>query len=244
MTSTPRAAGTADDPAIQAVATLAVASIQDGARIGLGSGRAATAFITKLGERCRAGLKVSGVATSRASEAAARQAGIPLIELGTGGPLDLTVDGADEVSPELDLVKGWGGALVRERIVAAASREQVILVGPDKLVRALGERGRIPVEVIPLADWQVERELRTLGVVPILRMDAGRGQAYVTDNGNHIFDCVPARPLRDGQDARALERTLRAIVGVVDTGFFLGTASRVLVGHPDGKVDTMVRQGR
>lgn len=244
MSPTPRAAGNVDDPAIQAVATLAVASIRDGARIGLGSGRAASAFIAKLGERCRAGLTVSGVATSRASANAAREAGIPLIELGAGGPLDLTVDGADEVSPELDMVKGWGGALVRERIVAAASRGQVILVGPDKLVRTLGERGRIPVEVIPLAGWLVERELRTLGVVPTLRMDAGRGQAYVTDNGNHIFDCVPARPLQGSADARVLERTLLDIVGVVDTGLFLGTASRVLVGHPDGKVDTMVRQGR
>ncbi|MGH7591686.1 MAG: ribose-5-phosphate isomerase RpiA [Gemmatimonadales bacterium] len=223
------------------MASKAVESIRDGARIGLGTGRAATAFIEKLGARCHAGLTVSGVATSSASAEAARQAGIPLIELGAGGLLDLTVDGADEVSPELDLIKGWGGALVRERIVATASVEQVILIGPDKLVRALGERGRIPVEIIPLAAWLVERELRALGLVPTLRMDPARAEAFVTDNGNNIFDCAPSHPLRDGADARALERTLRAIVGVVDTGLFLGTASRVLVGHPDGKVDTMTR---
>lgn len=225
------------------MAARAVGSIADGARVGLGSGRAASVFIEKLGARCRAGLKVSGVATSRASADVARQAGIPLIELGAGGLLDLTVDGADEVSPELDLVKGWGGALVRERIVAAASREQVILVGPDKLVRALGERGRIPVEIIPLAGWLVARELQALGLVATLRMAGDGSTAFVTDNGNHILDCTPSRPLHDGTDARALERALRAVVGVVDTGLFLGTAHRVLVGHPDGRVDTMTRPG-
>ncbi|MGH7532425.1 MAG: ribose-5-phosphate isomerase A, partial [Gemmatimonadales bacterium] len=152
-------------------------------------------------------------------------------------------DGADEVSPELDLIKGWGGALVRERIVAAASIEQVILVSPDKLVRALGARGRIPVEIIPLAGWLVERELQALGLIPKLWTVADGSAAFITDNGNHILDCAPSHPLRNGAEARDLERALRAIVGVVDTGLFLGTASRVLVGHPDGRVDTMTRPG-
>lgn len=238
-----RGSGDADDPAIVAVAAAALALIRDGARVGLGSGRAASAFIANLGQRCRAGLRVSGVATSQAGAALARQAGIPAIELGVGGPLDLTVDGADEVAPNLDLVKGWGGALVQERIVAAASRRQVIVVGEEKLVRHLGERGRIPVEVIPLAEWSVTRELAALGLTAVRRTDAGGRRAFISENGNLILDCVPATPLGDAQAAAELERALRAIVGVVDTGLFLGTASLVLVGHPDGRVDTLVRPG-
>jgi ribose 5-phosphate isomerase A len=223
------------------VAAAAIDLIPDGARIGLGSGRAASAFIAKLGQRCRAGLRVSGVATSRAGEELARQAGIPLIDLGVGGPLDLTIDGADEVTPNLDLVKGWGGALVRERIVAAASHRQVIVVGEEKLVRCLGERGRIPVEVIPLAEWLVVGALKALALTPTRRTDAIGSQPFHSENGNIILDCAPAEPLGNAQAATALHRALRAIVGVVDTGLFLGTASLVLVGHPDGRVDTLSR---
>jgi hypothetical protein len=124
-----RLIGTADDPAVQAVAARALDLIEDGARIGLGSGRAAAAFARRLAERVRAGLRMAAVPTSGATERLARDLGIPLIALDEGVELDLTVDGADEVAPNLDLVKGWGGALVRERIVAAASRRQVILVG-------------------------------------------------------------------------------------------------------------------
>ncbi len=241
MTRPVPGSGNKDDPAIIAVAAAAIDLIPDGARIGLGSGRAASAFIAKLGQRCRAGLRVSGVATSQAGAELARQAGIPAIELGTGGPLDLTVDGADEVAPNLDLVKGWGGALVRERIVAAASHRQVIVVGADKLVRCLGEGGRIPVEVIPLAEWLVVRELKALALTPTRRAGPGGSQPFVSENGNIILDCAPVQPLANAQAAAALHRALRAIVGVVDTGLFLGTASLVLVGHPDGRVDTLSR---
>jgi ribose 5-phosphate isomerase A len=189
-------------------------------------------------------LRVSGVPTSHVSAYEARRAGIPLIELGAGGPLDLTVDGADEVAPNLDLVKGRGGALVRERIVAAASASQVILVGGEKLVRALGERGPVPVEVIPLAEWLVTRELNALGLAPTRRMDAGGSRPFITENGNLIVDCTLPEPLRDGKAARELQRAMLAIVGVVDSGLFLGTADRVLVGHPDGRVDTRSRPER
>jgi ribose 5-phosphate isomerase A len=236
--------GGSDDPSIHAVAAKAIELITDGARVGLGSGRAASVFIAKLGARRREGFRVSGVPTSQASAKQARLAGIPLVELGVGGPLDLTVDGADEVAPNLDLVKGWGGALVRERIVAAASASQVILVGEDKLVRALGERGRVPVEVIPLAEWLAVRELKALGLAPTRRMDAGGSHPFITENGNFIVDCALPEPLRDGKTARELERAMRAIAGVVDTGLFLGTADRVLVGHPDGRVDTLSRPKR
>ena len=235
------APGDRDDPGIVAVAATAIELISDGARIGLGSGRAASAFIAQLGARRREGLRVSAVPTSRAAADQARLAGIPLIPLGTGGLLDLTVDGADEVAPSLDLVKGWGGALVHERIVAAASARQVILVGAEKLVRALGQRGRVPVEVVPLAEWLVMRELEALGLTPTRRPDRGGSRPFVTENGNIIIDCALPEPLPDPTAARELHRRLRAVVGVVDTGLFLGTASEVLVGHPDGRVDTLAR---
>ena len=183
-------------------------------------------------------MRVTGVPTSRESADDAKAAGIPIAALGED--LDLTVDGADEVSPDLDLVKGWGGAFVRERIVAAASKRQVILVSPQKLVDGLGERGRIPVEVIPLARWFAAKSLESLGLVSSLRMDH-TGQPFVSENGNLIIDCAPREPLRDRVAARALEGAMLAIAGVVDTGLFLGTAALVLVGHPDGRVETRVR---
>jgi ribose 5-phosphate isomerase A len=231
---------TAGGRGLQAVAARALAWVGDGARVGLGTGRAASVFIDGLGARVRQGLRVAGVATSRASEEQARALGIPLIELDEDTVLDLTVDGADEVAPNLDLVKGWGGALVRERIVAAASRRQVILVGPEKRVRALGERGRIPVEVIPLARGLVSRNVRPLGLSPALRSGSD-GRPALTDNGNLTLDCAPREPLSGGPAARALEAALLALPGVVDTGLFLGTADCVLVGHPDGRVEVLER---
>jgi ribose 5-phosphate isomerase A len=230
-----------DAPALQAVAARAQALITDGARVGLGSGRAALAFLAELGARVRAGLHIAGVPTSEAVARAARQYGIPLLELDDRLELDLTVDGADEVSPELDLVKGRGGALVRERIVAALSQRQVILVGSEKLVGRLGERGPVPIEVIPFALGPVSRRVRALGLRPTLRRDSDRAAPQHTDNGNWTLDCALAAPV-DGPAARALEQSLLDIPGVVDTGFFLATAECVLVGHPDGSVDELVRR--
>lgn len=238
MTSSAPGPGVPDDAAVAAAAREALALVADGARVGLGTGRAASAFIDALGARVREGLRVTGVPTSRASAARARAAGIPLAELG-GPALDLTVDGADEVAPNLDMIKGWGGALVRERIVANASARQVILVGVEKLVATLGERGRIPVEVVPGAVGDVMRAAGARGLVPTLRAEGGA--EYVTDNGNRIVDVAPRERLRDAAAARALERALLAIPGVVDTGLFLGTAERVLVGHADGSVEQRVR---
>ncbi len=231
-----------NDPAVLCVATCVLDMISDGMCVGLGSGRASAAFIAKLGERVQAGLKITGVPTSNASDKQARELGIPLVPLTEDLELDLTVDGADEVAPNLDLVKGWGGALVRERIVAAASKRQIILVGEEKLVQTLGERGRIPVEVIPLAHGYVVRKLKALGLTPTTRPVVGGTEPFFTDNGNLTLDCKLAEPLRDGAAARALESAVLAIAGVVDTGLFLGTAERVLIGYADGRVN--VRETR
>lgn len=228
--------------ALQAIAARAVALVEEGATVGLGSGRAASAFIEALGQRVRGGLRVSGVATSEGTAALARRLGIPLVTITEDVELALTVDGADEVAPNLDVVKGRGGALVRERIVAAASRRQIILVGPDKLVAHLGERGPVPVEYVPMGEGFVLRRLKALGLRPELRQGAGAAP-FISDNGNRIFDCHLPAPLSDGQAARALEADLHAIAGVVGTGLFLGTAERVLVGHSDGKVDELTRGG-
>jgi ribose 5-phosphate isomerase A len=224
---------------LERVAAHALSFVPDGpggARVGLGSGRAATAFVRALGARRRAGLAVRGVPTSEETAALALELGIPLIDLDRTA-LDLTVDGADEVDPNLDMIKGYGGALVRERIVAAASERQVILVTPDKMVERLGARRRVPVEVIPFARPFCERRLSAIDCRPELRLKDGR--PFVTDNGNVILDCGIEPP----KDPAALDRAIRSIPGVVDTGFFLGTADTVLLAEA-GTVRVLRRDGR
>jgi ribose 5-phosphate isomerase A len=204
-------------------AAMAAQLVPDGQVVGLGTGRAAAAFIRALGERVRGGLRVRGVPTSQASDELARQVGIPLVSLDEVETLDLTVDGADEVDPQLNLIKGYGAALVREKIVAAASKRLVILVGPEKLVPLLGSRGKIPIEVVPFGVAATIRHLRALGLNPEQRIASG--QPVVTDNGNVIVDGGTgpiANPAK-------LEAAIRAIPGVVGTGLFLGMADTVLV---------------
>ena len=199
--------------------------VPSGSRIGLGSGRAAEAFVKALGERVRQGcLRVQGVPTSENTARLAKQEGIPLLTLAEAGILDLTVDGADEVDPNLDLIKGYGRALVREKIVAASSRRLIILVGDEKLVPRLGTRGKLPVEVTPFALPLCERRLKELGCPGIPYNE--QGSLFLTDNGNHILDCR-IEPIAD---AAPLERDILAIPGVVGTGLFLGMADTVLVG--------------
>jgi ribose 5-phosphate isomerase A len=202
--------------------------VPNGSLIGLGSGRAALAFVKALGEHRRnnRSFRVHGVPTSEETARLARQEGIPLLTLAEAGILDLTVDGADEVDANLDLIKGYGRALVREKIVAASSRRLVILVGERKLVPQLGTRGKLPVEVTPFALPLVERRLRELECRPIPYYQ-GDG-LFVTDNGNHILDCE-IEPITH---APHLEMHIRAIPGVVGTGLFLGMAETVLIGEP------------
>jgi ribose 5-phosphate isomerase A len=202
--------------------------VPDGSRIGLGSGRAAQAFVKALGERVRAGgLRVHGVPTSEETARLAREEGVPLLTLAEAGLLEVTVDGADEVDPNLDLIKGYGRALVREKVVAASSRHLIILVGREKLVPRLGTRGKLPVEVVPFALPLCERRLGELGCRPV---PWRRGNDLsITDNGNLILDCqIDPIP-----DPVRLENEIRAIPGVVGTGLFLGMASAVLVGEGD-----------
>jgi ribose 5-phosphate isomerase A len=218
----------------EAMARRAADLVQDGDVVGLGTGHAAEAFLAALADRVRRGLAVRCVATSRATEAAARALGIPLVSLEDVGELDLDVDGADEIDPALDLVKGYGGALVRERIVAAASRRLVILAGPEKLVATLGARGVLAVEVVPFGWALCARRLDGLGHPSRRRMEGG--VPFVTDNGNLILDCAVG-PIAD---PAALQRHLLAIPGVVGTGLFLGMADTVYIEDAHG--DVTVRQ--
>jgi ribose 5-phosphate isomerase A len=203
--------------------------VHDGATVGLGSGRASTEFIKLLGAKVRSGLHVRGVPTSQPSADLARSLGIPLVSLEEGMPLDVAVDGADECDPNLDLIKGYGRALVREKIVAAAAKRFIVIFGNKppgdvKNVPALGTKGKLPVEVVPFAEPLARRRLRDLGCDPVLWMKDGK--PGVTDNGNHILDCG-IRPIADAADFNA---RIRAIPGVVDTGLFLGMAGVVLSG--------------
>jgi ribose 5-phosphate isomerase A len=230
-----------DDFAVLAARALEL--VPDGARIGLGSGRTAIAFTRALGERARQGLRVKAVPTSEATGQLARTLGIPLDTLDPAEPLEVTIDGADEVERStLNLIKGWGAALTRERIVGAASRRQVILVTAEKLVDRLGQRGRLPVEVLPFAAPFCARQIEALavpgGLKPRLRPRDGGGP-LVTDNGNWILDCA----LGPQADPAGLERALCAIPGVIDCGIFVGTASLVLAAE-GGAVRELSRSQR
>lgn len=213
------------DPAtLRPIAERAFQFLREGTVIGLGSGRAAQAFVTYLGQKVKEGFRITGVPTSQDTAELARSLGIPLTTLDAVDELDVTIDGADEVDTRnLNLIKGLGGALVREKIVAASSKRLVILVTPEKGSGKLGSRGVLPVEVVPFGLPLCQRRLTELGYPPKLR--AKSGKTFVTDNGNWILDCQ-VLPL---DDPEGLERTLLAIPGVVGTGLFLNMANVVLV---------------
>jgi len=196
--------------------------------VGLGTGRAAVAFVTALADRLRLEkYAVRGVATSQTIAELAESLGIPLVGIDEVDSIDVTVDGADEVGPDNAVIKGFGGALLREKVVASLSRKWILIVGRDKLVDQLGARGRLPVEVVPFASQVCMRQLGKLGFNSSIRMV--EGQPFLTDNANLIFDCQ----IQPGDDLVSLAAQIRALPGVIDTGLFTGLHPTVLVQHED-----------
>lgn len=215
------------DEAKKAAARAALKYVPEAGVVGLGTGSTATHFIDGVGELVRAGRKLVGVPTSEQSRAQAEALGIPLADMDGPWDIDVTVDGADEVSDALDLIKGGGGAQTREKIVSNASRKNVIVVDESKLSRKLGERWAVPVEVLAFAHAATARALSRFGTVT-QRQKAGA--PWRTDSGNYLYDVrvgtieTPAR----------LDTELRAVPGVVETGLFCGRADVVLVATASG----------
>jgi ribose 5-phosphate isomerase A len=218
----------ATDELKRQVAEASVADVEDGMVLGLGTGSTAALMVDALGRRVREGLRVVGIPTSERTARQAEALGIELVDFSTHASIDLTIDGADEVhTGTLELIKGLGGALLREKIVASASRRMTVVVDGSKLVPKLGGV-RLPVETVRFG-WQVTAErLRGEGADPLLR--GGADDPFRTDGGNFILDCAFAAI----PDAAALERRLKALTGVVETGLFIGLATTVIAGTPEG----------
>jgi len=214
----------------QLAAAKAVEFVESGMVLGLGTGSTTRYAIEMIGERLRDGRlrDIVGIRTSFGTERLARQEGIPLTTLQEHPAIDLTIDGADEVDPHLDMIKGQGGALLHEKIVARASRREIIVVDESKLVQVLGTKAPLAVEVIPFGWDNYLSALERFGCTPILRMSGA--EPYRTDEGNFIVDCRFTRI----QDPAKLECELNLIPGVVENGLFLGLASLVLVASQSG----------
>jgi len=210
--------------------------IKSGMTVGLGTGSTAYYFVEALGEAVQQGLEVQGLATSRATEQQAQRLGIPLLPIAQVGVIDVTVDGADEIDPYLNLIKGGGGALYREKMVASLSRELIIIADKRKQVQVLG-KFPLPVEVVPFGMEITRLRLNALGFNPQLRVEAN-GELFYTDNGNLILDCQ----IGEIPKPKSLHRELKSHIGVVDTGLFFGMASRAIIGHDDGSVTEILAQ--
>jgi ribose 5-phosphate isomerase A len=207
---------------------------RDGMVLGLGTGSTVLFTLQRLAERMSAeGLRIRGVPTSLDTERKARELGIPLASLEEVARIDLTIDGADEVDPGFRLVKGGGGALLREKVVASISAREAIVVGPDKLVERLADSFPLPVEVAPFARPVVARALADLGFEPRLRLRQD-GSTYLTDNACEILDARFPGGLDDPED---MERKLHALPGVVECGLFVGLCQILVIGHPDGRAE-------
>lgn len=225
---------------------IAAGMVADGQRVGLGSGKASLAFVRALGRRVREEkLRIVGVPTSIQTQQVARAEGIPLATLSEVVALDLTVDGADEVDPQLNLIKGGGGYLTREKVVASISQKFVIVVGEEKLVGQLGTKFPVFLEVLEFARAVITRRMEALGAVVAPRTNAD-GSLYQTDNGNPYLHCqFPSAPdARALHDARALDRQLHAMPGVIETALFIDMAHEVLVARLDGRVERKTRPTR
>ena len=207
--------------------------VEDGMRLGLGSGSTAAHFVRLLGERVHAGLKVVGVPTSGRTEEIAREAGVPLTTLDETPELDLDIDGADEIGPSLALIKGGGGALLREKIVANASKRMIVVADSAKRVSELGAFP-LPIEVVAFGMKAtiraIEKAAGELGLEPVIALRSTGGAAFVTDNGNRVLDASFGRI----PDPEALAERLAGIPGIVEHGLFLGLADLALVASPEG----------
>jgi ribose 5-phosphate isomerase A len=227
---------TGESPKV-AAARAALELVEDGMLLGLGTGSTAAEFVTLLGQRVKAGLRVVGVPTSVATAAQAGSLGIPLTTLDAVGALDLTIDGTDEIDPEMRLIKGGGGALLREKIVAAASERMVVIADASKKVATLGAFP-LPIEIVRFgAEATIARVAECLEQAEVERREIaprrGAGGLFITDEGNQILDLHLGRI---GNPA-CLDRALNAVPGVVETGIFSGIASLALIGNPDGTVE-------
>jgi ribose 5-phosphate isomerase A len=211
-------------------ADAAVAMVEDGMIVGLGTGSTASFGLGMLGQRVREGLRVIGIPTSEQTAREARRLGIPLSTLGEHDHIDVTIDGADEVDVgTLTLLKGRGGALLREKIIASASTQLIIVVDETKLVHRLGVKSPVAIEVVPFGWRATARRLQSL-VSSLERRTTSEGAPFMTDGGHYILDCVCGGI----EDPEGLQRQLDGTVGVVEHGLFLGLASRVIVGGSHG----------
>jgi ribose 5-phosphate isomerase A len=213
----------ANDQEKEAAARASLRFVEDGNVVGLGTGSTAAHVVRLLGERVQAGLKIRGIPTSVHTAELATSLGIPLTTLDEFQEIDVTIDGADEVDPQLQLIKGGGGALLREKIVASASKQFVVIADSTKQVATLG-KFPVPVEVIKFAEALVARKIAALGAAVTVRKDAS-GKSFVTDEGNHILDCEFGKIA----DPPALASALGSIPGVVEHGLFIGMASVALI---------------
>lgn len=200
--------------------------IKDGMKVGLGSGSTMYYLMKELGERVKQGLQVTGIPTSNKTAEWAREFGVPLTNFTEVQELDLAIDGADEVDADLHLIKGGGGALLREKIVADAAKELLIIVDESKIVQHLGAFP-LPVEVVPFG-WEVTAA-KVTGLGCELKRREVDGQAYKTDNGNYILDC----DFKEIQNPEKLQQDLISLVGVVETGLFINMTTKVLVGKEE-----------
>jgi ribose 5-phosphate isomerase A len=216
----------------KAAAERAVEFVQNGMIVGLGTGSTANFAIEALGKRVKEGLEITGVATSSGTEQLAKKFGVPLLPIDEVKLIDITIDGADEVDPSFNLIKGMGGALFREKVVAYASLEEIIIVDDSKLVDVLGIRTPLPVEVAPFGHTLTRTALEELGCQAKLK---GGEKQFKTDSGNLIYECKFERI----DDPEFLEIEIHLIPGVIETGLFIDLATKVVVGQDDG---TQVRE--
>jgi ribose 5-phosphate isomerase A len=215
------------------LAAVAADLVQPGMIVGLGTGSTADAVIRELGRRVSEGLSFTGVPTSCHTEALARDLGIPLTTLDTVDRLDLGIDGADEIAPNLDAIKGKGGALLYEKLVALACEQFVLVATTEKNVELLGERTALPVEIVRFGWPQTARRLGDLGFVPEFRLSPmGTGQPFVSDNGSYILDCQTG-PM---DDPAAVAKAVKTVPGVIEHGLFLGVAHLAIQVDPEGTV--------